>query len=54
MNCPNCFYCEWFEKEGQGFCHRYPPKIIEMVIMYPVVNANDWCGEIVQTSKELH
>lgn len=52
-----CLTCRFFEREDEhamdeGNCHRYPPQCQwndgEMVVMWPVVDWADWCGEYQQ------
>jgi hypothetical protein len=52
---PACVSCAFFMcelKEDLGFCHRYPPTIIEIEgdydSCYPVTSRSDWCGEFVR------
>ncbi len=28
-----------------GECRRYPPKVIELLTMFPETATNSWCGE---------
>jgi hypothetical protein len=50
--CVSCafFMCELIE--DVGFCHRYPPTIIEIEgdydSCYPVTSRSDWCGEFIR------
>lgn len=47
---PKCVSCAFGEIEGEGgVCHRYPPQFVvdegEVGSAFPVVSADDWCGE---------
>lgn len=49
-----CCDCKWFDGSG---CHRLPPQMVPWPngnqppitywpnLTWPLVNANDWCGE---------
>ena len=39
--CKNCLY---YDKE-EGECHRYAPRPDRFTPSFPVVYADDWCGE---------
>lgn len=58
--CGICFYYREGREDDQGTCHRYPPKIIESIIIeevveegrpsaqstrFPIVYDNSYCGE---------
>ena len=47
-----CALCQYFDRNNQtwGHCKRYPPVFVgefdgEVVFDYPLLQANDWCGE---------
>ncbi len=47
----NCKMCHYFKRKGTqinptlGHCRRYPPTGVGNGTGFPVVKAEDWCGE---------
>lgn len=49
-NCANCnFFRFKYETDANGECRRHPPQV---VIGWPTVEANDWCGEWVWRQRD--
>lgn len=58
-----CFDCKFFDKINNkvGLCKRYPPTVwgnppsrddpnFSMQVNFPMVDADEWCGEFKETS----
>lgn len=52
--CNSCIFWDQDEgdPEGEGYCHRHPPRVLRksdgnIVSQWPVTTGNDFCGDAI-------